>query len=435
MAKGLTADGVKHAKPSRNRAEIPDGFLPGLYLIVQPSGVKSWAVRYRAEGKPTKHTLGRYPAMSLKSARQHGQAALRAVAEGGNPAAEKAKAKVEAKRPKRVPKSKIVEFEAVVNDFVERYAKKRYRDWKGPERLLTQHFVPRWRGMEIGDITKSDVIEALDDLVESGMGAGANRAFSQLRKLFNWLVENVRLDKSPCYGLKKPVSETARDRYLSDYEVFLYMSVSDALPYPWGPAYKMLIYTGQRLSEVTDCIRPEITGNHWSIPKERTKNKRPQELLLPRQAVEIIEALPHFSYTDETGVDRKSPFLFTTVGYSPTQGYGKKKDEFDRLMLDLARERGIEAGDDPDEIVIPNFTNHDLRRTLSTNLGRLKIRAEVIEAALNHVSGKVSGVAAVYNRWEYFDEKGEALQTWADLIDTIVAKYSGKNIVELRAAK
>jgi len=435
MAKGLTAESVKHAKPAKNRVEIPDGYLPGFYLIVQPSGAKSWAVRYRFEGEPKKHTLGPYPALSLADARDRARDTMRKVGEGRNPAGEKAKAKLEAKRPKQEPKSKIVEFEAVVTDFVERYAKPNTRDWKGTESMLRRHFVSRWKGMHIGDIAKSDVIEALEDMVEDGMGPGANRAFSQLRKMFNWLVEKDRLKISPCYGIKKIVQESERDRYLSDLEIYLYWSTADALPYPWGPAYKMLLYTGQRLSEVADCSWPEIDGNHWSIPKERTKNKRPQELLLPKQVVALLETLPRISYADDDGADRKSPYLFTTVGYSPTQGYGKKKEEFDRLMLEAGRKRVEELGEDPDEVVIKSFTNHDVRRTLSTNLGRLKMRVEVIEAALNHVSGKVSGVAKVYNRWEYFDEKGEALQTWADLVDLIVAKHSGKNVVELRASK
>jgi len=435
MPRGLTAETVKHAKSAKVRREIPDGYLPGLYLVVQPSGAKSWAVRYRVGGKPYKYTFGRYPAIALAGARELGAEALRSVAGGMNPAQEKAEAKRLAKQPPRKLRSQIVLFEEVVDDFIANYAKKRTRDWKNTEAMLKRHFVSRWSGMDVAAIQKRDVLDALDDMVEDGLGPGANRAFSQLRKMYNWLVEKDRLKGSPCYGLKKPVDESSRDRYLSDEEVFLHWSASDALPYPWGPCFKLLLLLGQRLSEVARSPWSEFDGNHWSIPKERTKNRRPQELLLPTQAMAIIDALPRIPFLDENEQDRMSPYLFTTVGYAPISGFSKKSPEHADIMRKLAGQRAEAAGLDPRDVTIEPFTNHDLRRTMSTYFGRLRIPAEVGEATLNHVSGKVSGVAKVYNRWEYFDEKGEALQKWADHVDLTIAKFSGGNVIDLRAAR
>jgi hypothetical protein len=90
MARGLTALRVERAKPdARKRIEIPDHGKPGLYLIVQSNGKKSWAVRYRRHGdkKTRKYTLPGFP--SLAAARKLAQAALDEVAAGGDPAAEK----------------------------------------------------------------------------------------------------------------------------------------------------------------------------------------------------------------------------------------------------------------------------------------------------------------------------------------------------------
>src|SRR5262245_39346299 len=83
----LTLKTVETATPSKDRREIPDGYVKGLYLIVQPSGAKSWAVRYRHGGRPRKHTLGSYPLYGLKEARERGIVALRAASEGRDPAA------------------------------------------------------------------------------------------------------------------------------------------------------------------------------------------------------------------------------------------------------------------------------------------------------------------------------------------------------------
>ena len=100
MARVLTARAVEAARPQATRQEIPDGALPGLYLVVQPSGARSWAVRYRHAGKPRKATLGAFPALTLADARDAARAALRAAAEGADPAGEKvAKRKAERETP------------------------------------------------------------------------------------------------------------------------------------------------------------------------------------------------------------------------------------------------------------------------------------------------------------------------------------------------
>ena len=88
MAK-LTAKAVESVIPGKERREIPDALLPGLYFIVQPTGARSWAVRYRHAGRPRKLTLGPYPLIDLKTAREAGGKALRAVAEGRDPGHEK----------------------------------------------------------------------------------------------------------------------------------------------------------------------------------------------------------------------------------------------------------------------------------------------------------------------------------------------------------
>src|SRR5262245_3827438 len=85
----LTVKNVEAMRPGADRREIPDAHMPGLYLVLQPSGSKSWAVRYRHRRISRKHTIGAYPALGLKDARELGAKALRAVAEGRDPAREK----------------------------------------------------------------------------------------------------------------------------------------------------------------------------------------------------------------------------------------------------------------------------------------------------------------------------------------------------------
>src|SRR5215218_10390297 len=158
MAKALTARTVETIKPPGARREVPDGLLRGLYLVVQPSGVKSWAVRYRHHGKPRKHTIGNYPAIDLASARDLGAKALRAVAEGRDPGREKVLAR----------QAGDDGFGNVAALFLERHAKRntRERTWRETERILNTEVVPRWRGRTIHQITRRDVLDLLDGIVD-----------------------------------------------------------------------------------------------------------------------------------------------------------------------------------------------------------------------------------------------------------------------------
>lgn len=89
MAKELTTIALEKSKPGDERREIPDGRVGGLYSIVQPNGKRSWAVRYRFKGKPRKFTLGSWPAIDLKTAREGAGAAKDKAKDGIDPGAER----------------------------------------------------------------------------------------------------------------------------------------------------------------------------------------------------------------------------------------------------------------------------------------------------------------------------------------------------------
>src|SRR5258706_10626655 len=143
MTKALTTKSVENEKPGTDRKEIPDGLLVGLYFVVQPSGAKSFAVRYRHSGQSRKLTLGRYPAIDLAAARELGGKALRAAAEGKDPASEKREARGEhARLAAEAARDERDLFENVAREFIERYAKPRATKkgrpdaWKETGRIL-----------------------------------------------------------------------------------------------------------------------------------------------------------------------------------------------------------------------------------------------------------------------------------------------------------
>lgn len=415
MAKTLTARSVEQHKPDpKCRLEIPDGLLTGLYLVVQPSGAKSWAVRYRHGGKSRKMTLGPYPAVDLGQARKAGKEALQAVAEGRDPGVQKITAKIEAKAGRDL-------IGTVFADFLNRHAKNR-RTRPGMEKMWNLHVADRWRGRRVQDIRKRDIIELLDDLEDGGMTVGSNRVLALVRKFFNWCVDRDIIDAPPTAGVKPRFAETTRERVLDDDEIERLWKATETVGYPFGPLTRLLLVTGQRLDEVASMPWSELKLDKqlWSLPGERTKNKRAHDVPLSDLAIEIIEGLPKIAGT--------RPYLFTTTGETPVSGFSRAKAILDRT---IAEDGGAE---------VPHWTFHDLRRTASTKMQRIGIAPHVIDAVTNHKSGVIQGVSATYARYDYADEKRAALDAWAVLLRSIVegreydARSAG-NVVNLQDAR
>ncbi len=415
MAKTLTARSVEQMKPSSKRLEVADGLLRCLYLVVQPSGKKSWAVRYRLGSRTRKLTMGPYPRISLEQAREDARAALRAAAKGSDPATAK----------KTARKADRDLFETVKDDFIDRYEKQR-RDWRETERLLDKNVIPYWRGKKVHDITRRDIHDLLAKLRARGMGAGANRVFAAIRKLFNWAVAEAIIPQSPCLGIKAPVKETSRDRVLSDTELRWLWKATEVMGYPFGPVTRLLTITGQRLSEVAEMSRSELdeAAALWTIPRDRAKNDQAHEVPLAPQALAIVKELP------KIGTDG---YLFTTTGETPVSGFSKAKRILDAHMLAAARQEAAERGEDPDKIVIAPWRIHDLRRTAASGMARLGIQLPVIEKVLNHQGGSFSGIVRVYQRHSYADEKRAALEAWAKFVERTAGEGTPDNVVQLRA--
>jgi integrase len=401
----LTVKNVEAMRPGAERREIPDAHMPGLYLVLQPSGAKSWAVRYRHRRISRKHTIGAYPALGLKDARELGAKALRAVAEGRDPGREKLLAR----------SAKADSVERVVEEFLERHVRRsnRPRTAQGTERLLRQHVLPHWRGRMVHDITRRNVLDILDRVVDGGAPITANRVFATVRKFFNWCTARDILAASPCAGVKPPTAERARDRVLSDDELRLVWAAADKLGGTFGPLVKLLALTGQRRDEVARMRHNELNldARLWTLPAERTKNNKPHEVPLSNATLPVLGSVPRIA---------GSPFvLATNGGASPISGYSEGKRRLDALL--------------PADM--PAWRLHDLRRTCASGLARLGINLPVIEKVLNHSSGSFAGIVGVYQKHSFADEKRQALEAWGNFVEALVEGKPTSKIVRLRGKR
>jgi integrase len=228
-------------------------------------------------------------------------------------------------------------------------------------------------------------------------------ALSAVRKLFAWSLERDILTANPAAGVRPIAREVSRDRMLSDGELRAFWRATGELRAPWGPFYRMLCLTGQRLSEVARMRWCDVDVDRavWTLPRELTKTDCRHEVPLSPPALEILAAMP-----------RLGPFVFTT-GDKPISGFTGAKAALDEAMP---------AGTAP-------WTNHDLRRTFATVSARLGIAPHVVEKTLNHASGSIRGVAAIYNRHGYDAEKRRCLDAWGRHLIGL----DGGNVVALRA--
>jgi integrase len=418
----LTELGIKSllAKLPAKREEVPDGKGRGLYLVIQPTGAVSWALRYRADGSSRKLTLGQYPALGLATARKRAAEALGQVAGGKDPARTKTAARAAAK-------AETDKVERVVELFVERYAKPKTRDWRETERMLAKEVAGRWKGKRLSEITRAQVNAMLDEIVDRGTPIRANRVFAQFRKMCKWAIGRGIIERSPCEGVTAPSPENKRERVLGDVEVKLVWEAAGPLGWPFGPIVELLLLTGARRDEVAGMRWSEINlgARTWTIPKERSKNGVAHEIPLSDTAMAILQSLPR--------IGDRVDFVFSTTGRTAVSGFSRMKATVDDLIAGRMRDEAKARGERLD--AMPDWILHDLRRTLATNLQKLGVRLEVTEAVLNHVSGSRAGVVGVYQRHDWATEKRQALDAWARRLEKIVSGVEASNVLELAKAR
>jgi len=403
MGQVLTERFVKAKKPGATRLEIPDAGLQGLYFVVQPTGGKSWALRYRWQGSPAKCRLGDYPVVGLAEARDKARDALRLLDAGTDPR--------EARRTQEVPEAPRDDtIRDIITEFITRHAKVRNRSWQEVERVLRRELEPTWGRRRIGEIERKDVIRLIDGVADRGAPVMANRVLAHTRKLFNWAVSRDLIATSPCAGVSAPAQETKRDRVLSGADLRALWAACEDVGEPFGSIVRLLVLTGQRRDEVAGMrwAEVDVDAAQWTIPGERAKNGVPHQVPLGKTALSILSSRPRVLTVDGTNAG-KVVHVFTTTGASPFSGFSKAKARLDAAMQRrLSEETGEATGGGP----MAPWRLHDIRRTVATGLQRLGVRLEVTEAILNHVSGSRAGVVGIYQRHDWADEKRAALEAW-----------------------
>lgn len=382
--------------PASGQRDLADGAdVKGLVLRVSRRARVFYLIaRAPGDGRPVRHRLGEYPAMTLAEARDAGRK-LRALLDRGidpreHERQEAARARAEAAIKERGSVA------TVITDYVLHCQRAGQRRWRERERHLRVYLPVDWLDRPLASIGRGDVRELLARLERDRGPVQANRVVQTLRAMINWAIRDGRhTSANPAADLRSVIPEASRDRVLSDAELAAIWRSAGELGAPFGVFVRFLALTAQRRGEVATLRWRDVNldAAAWEIPAALQKQGRVHGVPLSPPALAILEALPRCGEYAFSGSD----------GRAPLSGFSRAKRRLDRMLP-------------PD---MPAWTIHDLRRTAASGMARLGIAPHVAEKVLGHEPAAIRGVAAIYNRHDYGDEKRRALEAWARHVLTI----------------
>jgi integrase len=377
-------------------AKAPRGFG----VRVTAAGARAFILNYRLRGREHRFTIGAWPDWSALKAVREARNLRQRVDRGENPLADRAP----------TPTTKSVS--SVIDDFMTRYVRNKERPLRSADQIQSAFdrlVKPRIGKIGVYELRRSHVAEMLDKVEDEAGPVQADRVRAYLRKALSWYAErDDEFNLNAAFvrvGPRANPKDRARTRVLSDDEIRVVWPVLGEAG-TFGALLKTLLLTAQRRDEVATMSWKEIsTDGIWTIPAERYKTKRPNFVPLPKHALAIIEAQPRIEGCD---------YVFPSLVKTPFTGFGKSKARLDKSILSALQKRTnkltkVEA--------LPNWTLHDLRRTAKTLMVRAGVRPDISERVLGHV---IAGVEGTYDRHSYADEKRDALEKLAAMIERIL---------------
>jgi integrase len=421
--KTLTDRLIKTIKPAPEgtRKQVMDALVPGFGIRVTDKGIKTYIFQTRFPGS-TFQARREIKAATLEAARATARDWSGLIKQGIDPAQVAEQAKQEKARLRSNTFAAIAE-----GYFTDKLVTLR----SGPavEKRFRKYLFPIFGTSPIAEITDLDILGKVINPLKARTKSMARQRFNDLYTFFEWAIDQriYGLKLNPCSLIKitKIVGKIGkRKRILNDDELRALWIAANRLPYPVGPLYRGLMLTALRIRELSNTDRREwhLHGNAWEwvIPANRMKGKEAHVVPVTADIREIYDACP------------KGKFMFSFNGGDKAMSIANKvtKDVIDAEMLKVLREIAVERGEDPEDVEMAHWVNHDIRRTVRSKLSRIKgLDLETREAILAHVK---PGMQGVYDLHDYIDQKREGLELWAEMLRQIVEPPAAANVVPIR---
>lgn len=387
--------------PGEGQVDYWDDALPGFGMRVSSGGARTWVLMYRYNGVKRRMKIGDAKTKGLADARDDAREALRKAEKGLDPATEKKQLTARADTVKEL-----------ADLYIEQHAKKKKRSWKKDRQILDREVLPLIGRKRVADVSRQDVRDILRPIIDRDAPIRANHTLEVVRKMFNWAIETRDLAvPNPAARMGKPGKVGSRRRYLKGEELKLFWAAltPENLGEDGAAAFMLLILNAQREMEVVRKRWPDIDFEEqtWTIPPDHAKNELEHVIPITPFALTILRRLR----------ERAKPNAIYVFPSPVLEGEHVRRVFIEKRINKIREATGIE-----------DVTTHDLRRTVTTYLGKLKVPQLIKKKLLNHAKAKPGDVTDVYDRYEYLDEKREALLKWERMLLAMVEH--GEPLVE-----
>ena len=378
---------------------LADSRCPGLYLSwPEKYSAPFWRYRWKTEGRQKTIALGKYPLVGLSAARSRANDLRAMVRLGRDPALEKKERKA-ANKAKELALAGQRSLAELTEEFIQRHVDEKLKRPLLIRQRLTNHIKASPFGNHPIDQIKPLHIDALiQAVVMQGKNRLANDLLRYLKRIFDYAVKRHLLEHNPAVAFNASDAggrERSRERTLSLDEIARLLGAMEESAHFADEnrlAVRLLLLLGVRKMELLAAQWPEfvLDDGVWNLPASRSKTGASIRIPLPPAAVELLRSL--------------EALACGSLQVFPRRG-GRKCGHVAESTLNQAL-YNLKPG-------IGAFTVHDLRRTVRTQLGALRIPPHICERCLNH---KIGGVEGVYDRYDYFEERREALDAWANVL-------------------
>ncbi|ERP95683.1 hypothetical protein Q669_29360 [Labrenzia sp. C1B10] len=388
----LTDTVIKRAPKKDKQYQLRD--QKGLYILVMPNGSKLWRFDFKFEDKRRSMSFGSYPTVSLAKAREKQQAARVVIEEGRDPVRE---AQREADRIRKDTET----FKDLARDYLDTLKEEGRADATlNKNEWLLMDLARDLHRLPVREISAADILPILQRLEKLGKVESATRLRGTIGSVFRFGIPRQRADVDPTYALRGAIrsKQTESHPAIIEEEPFggLLRSVWNYDGWPTLVAgLKILAYCYPRPVELRKCewSHVDLERQVWTVPDYLAKMRRPHDIPLPRQAVEIFEYLKE--------VSDGSPYPFFAIRSNQ------------RFLSENAFNSALRAMGYKHE----DHVSHGFRSSASTILRKHKFDNDVIEKSLAHIEPNESRRA--YDRYKYWDERVELAQAWADICDRL----------------
>jgi integrase len=380
---------IINAKPKDKPYLLLDG--EGLHLQIHTSGSKLWRLRFRFGGKANMMSLGAFPAVSLKEAREKRGEIKKQIAAGINPSLRKKLDRISAASPDT--------FGAIADEYIANLKANDAADITiSKNRWLLEDLAAPIRNRPVSEIVPAELLDILKKIEASGRRDTAHRLRSVMGSVFRLAVATLRATNDPTYALRGALLKVKvkhRAAITDEHELGRFLINLDE--YDGWPvlqsAFQFLILTMSRPGDVRGMKRTEVDFDKrlWRIPAARMKMRRPHDVPLSRQALTVL----NFVWP----LNEENELVFPSLR-------SHKKPLSENAFNSVVRNMGYSK---------EQATAHGFRSTASTILNERGFSADVIEAALAHQDE--DEIRRIYNRALYLPERKKLMQDWADLLD------------------